>query len=246
MPGTSIIPILPPPASGSRKVIEREISRLRTWDVGSSARVDHFIGQFRPGAQAHRKILPPRRRRSSTRRWIPIFSSRPPGRAAIISCWSRPWCRTRTPAWSWRPSADRATGWWSSAAGMEQKACAGSPARTPQWLPAVSGERLRELYQNARALVFAGVEDFGIAFAESQACATPVIAFDRGGARDIVVDRVTGVLFPEATVRRAESGARRFRAPGPGRRRDPRQQPAFLRGPLPRGIRALRRTPSER
>jgi glycosyltransferase involved in cell wall biosynthesis len=59
---------------------------------------------------------------------------------------------------------------------------------------------LRELYQGARALVFAGVEDFGIAFAECQACGTPVVALDRGGARDVVVDRATGILFPEATL----------------------------------------------
>ena len=64
----------------------------------------------------------------------------------------------------------------------------------------VSAEQLRELYQNARALVFAGVEDFGIAFAESQACGTPVVALDRGGVRDIVATGPTGVLFAEATV----------------------------------------------
>ena len=27
-----------------------------------------------------------------------------------------------------------------------------------------------------------------------------MVAFDRGGARDVVLDRRTGVLFPEATV----------------------------------------------
>ncbi len=38
----------------------------------------------------------------------------------------------------------------------------------------------------AKAMVFAGCEDFGIALAEAQACGTPLIAFGRGGARDIV------------------------------------------------------------
>ena len=57
----------------------------------------------------------------------------------------------------------------------------------------------------ARALVFAGCEDFGIALAEAQACGTPLIAFGRGGARDIVhplgdADRPTGVLFDTQTV----------------------------------------------
>ncbi|MDJ1157078.1 glycosyltransferase [Chelatococcus sp. SYSU_G07232] len=57
----------------------------------------------------------------------------------------------------------------------------------------------------ARALVFAGCEDFGIALAEAQACGTPLIAFGRGGARDIVrpfgaADAPTGILFEHQTV----------------------------------------------
>lgn len=58
---------------------------------------------------------------------------------------------------------------------------------------------------HAKALVFAGCEDFGIALAEAQAWGTPVIAFGRGGARDIVrpvgmVDRATGLLFKSQAV----------------------------------------------
>ncbi|GGC72435.1 glycosyl transferase [Chelatococcus reniformis] len=60
----------------------------------------------------------------------------------------------------------------------------------------------------ARALVFAGCEDFGIALAEAQALGTPLVAFGRGGARDIVVPfggghEPTGILFDrqdEATL----------------------------------------------
>ena len=57
----------------------------------------------------------------------------------------------------------------------------------------------------ARAFVFAGCEDFGIALAEAQAAGTPVIAFGRGGASDIVrplgtTGRPTGVLFHEQNL----------------------------------------------
>jgi glycosyltransferase involved in cell wall biosynthesis len=56
----------------------------------------------------------------------------------------------------------------------------------------------------ARALVFAGCEDFGIALAEAQFCGTPLIAFGRGGACDIVQplgpsSQPTGVLFHQQT-----------------------------------------------
>ncbi|HVV94031.1 MAG TPA: glycosyltransferase [Hyphomicrobiales bacterium] len=57
-----------------------------------------------------------------------------------------------------------------------------------------------ETVARARAMVFAGCEDFGIALAEAQACGTPLIAFGRGGARDIVrrlgaTEMPTGVAF---------------------------------------------------
>lgn len=57
----------------------------------------------------------------------------------------------------------------------------------------------------AKAMVFAGCEDFGIALAEAQACGTPLVAFRRGGACDIVqrlgmTDQPTGVLFESQTV----------------------------------------------
>ena len=54
---------------------------------------------------------------------------------------------------------------------------------------------LRDLYRRARALVFPGIEDFGIVPVEAQACATPVIAQDAGGAVETVRDGVTGLLY---------------------------------------------------
>jgi glycosyltransferase involved in cell wall biosynthesis len=52
--------------------------------------------------------------------------------------------------------------------------------------------------QRARAFLFGGIEDFGIVMAEAQACGTPVIAFGRGGAAEIV-RADTGILFAQQT-----------------------------------------------
>jgi len=73
----------------------------------------------------------------------------------------------------------------------------------------VDEDRLLELFRTARALVFPAEEDFGIAMAEAQACGTPVIGLDRGGAPDIVDDGVTGWLLPEATVDQVQEAVRR-------------------------------------
>lgn len=76
-------------------------------------------------------------------------------------------------------------------------------------------DQLRALYQNARALIFPQVEDFGLVAAEAQACGTPVIALKAGGAEEIVQEGVTGVFFntptPEALARAIEDfTVRRF------------------------------------
>jgi glycosyltransferase involved in cell wall biosynthesis len=80
-----------------------------------------------------------------------------------------------------------------------------------------SFEAIRQQLQSCRALVFPGVEDFGIVPVEAMAAGAPVIAYARGGACETVRDGVTGVWFHEqsvdalkAAVQRVESGVLRF------------------------------------
>lgn len=80
-----------------------------------------------------------------------------------------------------------------------QAAAGGVPNIT--FVSGVSDSDMIRLMQEARAFVFAAEEDFGIMLVEAQACGTPVIAFGRGGARDILVDgpAPTGLFFTEQT-----------------------------------------------
>lgn len=59
---------------------------------------------------------------------------------------------------------------------------------------------IQRRYARCKALIFPGVEDFGIVPLEAMACGRPVIAFARGGALDSVRDGVTGLLFPAQTA----------------------------------------------
>lgn len=68
------------------------------------------------------------------------------------------------------------------------------------------------LMQGARAAIFAAEEDFGISTVEAQACGTPVIAFGKGGACDIVRPGETGLLFREQSAESIRDAVVRFEA----------------------------------
>jgi glycosyltransferase involved in cell wall biosynthesis len=78
----------------------------------------------------------------------------------------------------------------------------------------VSHDELVSLTRGARACVFMAEEDFGIATVEAQACGTPVIAFGKGGAADIVKPGETGLLFPEQSAASLREAVTAFAAQG--------------------------------
>lgn len=57
----------------------------------------------------------------------------------------------------------------------------------------------KEYFRKCKALIFPGIEDFGIVPVEVMASGRPVIAFAEGGAMETVKHRETGVLFNEQT-----------------------------------------------
>ena len=63
-----------------------------------------------------------------------------------------------------------------------------------EFLGNVSDTRLADLYARCIALVVPNIEEFGIAAVEAQAAGRPVVAVNRGGVRETVVDGVSGVL----------------------------------------------------
>ena len=74
----------------------------------------------------------------------------------------------------------------------------------------VGQAELVRLTRAARAFVFAAEEDFGIAMVEAQAAGTPLIAYGRGGAVDIVRPGETGLLFAEQSAEAVRLAVRDF------------------------------------
>lgn len=58
---------------------------------------------------------------------------------------------------------------------------------------------VNKILSKAKAFIHIGLEDFGIAPIEAQACGTPVIAYKAGGVLETVINGKTGILFNEQT-----------------------------------------------
>lgn len=63
----------------------------------------------------------------------------------------------------------------------------------------LTDEKLCWYYQNCKALIFPGEEDFGLTPVEAQACGKPAIVYSKGGARESIVPGATGQLYEDLT-----------------------------------------------
>ncbi len=173
---------------------------LRAWDVATSAGVDRFVAN---SAHVARQVA---ERYHRTARIIhpPVelerFTSVPlegGGEGGYFLCLGAlaPYKRLDLAIEAFRRSGRQL---WIAGSGQSAQWLHDLPPNVKA-LGQVSDEQLPELLRNARALVFPGVEDFGITPLEAQACGRPVIAFAQGGALETVTAK-TGVFFHEQTV----------------------------------------------
>ncbi len=112
--------------------------------------------------------------------------------------------------------------------GQEEKKLKKMAGKKIKLLGWQSDEIVREHYVNCKALIFPGVEDFGIVPLEAQACGKPVIAYGKGGALETIVpldsdklnikseneqsSNATGLFFYEQTPESLAQAVVRFEA----------------------------------
>lgn len=79
--------------------------------------------------------------------------------------------------------------------GPEGKRLRAMAGPTIEFLGAQPDDVVVDLFARAKAFLFPGLEDFGIAPIEAQSAGRPVVAYHAGGAAETVVSGVTGVFF---------------------------------------------------
>ena len=170
---------------------------LRQWDVATSHRVDHFIANSGYVAKRIEKFY----RLGSTVIHPPVdisrFSiSKEVDDVYICAGQITPYKKIEVAVEAFNRMGKRLDV-IGSGASEKLKAMAGP---TIKILGSLTDIEMALKFSRSKALIFPGVEDFGIVPLEIMASGRPVIAFGRGGALETVVNGHTGLLFDDQTA----------------------------------------------
>lgn len=193
-----------------RYYIRKQAVQLRIWDTLSSMRVDYFIANSRfvkDRVQRYYKrdavvIHPP----VDIEFFTPGGPARKRGEYYLAVSALVPYKRVDQLVRVFNSRSDKLL---VVGKGSEEKRLKRMANANIQFYKDLSSEELRDLYRAARAVVFSGVEDFGIFFAEAQACGVPVIAYRKGGVCDIIPSNC-GLLYEQADDQSLHKALERF------------------------------------
>lgn len=191
----------------TRAILALTAPKLRQWDVTTSHRVDHFIANSGYVARRIEKFY----RREASVIHPPVEVSRfkiTDGPKDYYLCAGQitPYKKIELAVAACTQLSlplvvigDGATAKLKQSAGP-----------TVHFLGAVSDSEMETHFAACKALLYPGVEDFGIVPLEVMASGRPIVAFGRGGALETVVEGKTGLFFHEQSVEALVGALTRF------------------------------------
>ena len=179
-------------------LIRYTLHRLRQWDVLSSSRVDHFIANSHYIKKRIKKVY----NRDATVIYPPVNTTAfqlQTQKDNYYLAFSRlvPYKRIDLIVQAFANTQHKLI---VVGNGPELGRLKNLATTNIEFLGYQKDDVIIQLMQNAKALVFAALEDFGIIPVEAQACGTPVICLNQGGTAETVLSGQTGIHFAEQTV----------------------------------------------
>ncbi len=172
---------------------------LRSWDVHSSHRVDHFIANSQFVASRIKKFY----RRKAVVIYPPVnttYYELQEKKEDYYLTASRLVSNKRidliVDAFARMPDKKLIV----IGDGKEKENLISRAKKNIEFLSNQSNEQLKTYLQKAKAFVFTAVEDFGILPVEAMATGTPVIGLEKGGLLETMIPNTTGLFFKEQNV----------------------------------------------
>ncbi|WAM36292.1 glycosyltransferase [Caldicellulosiruptor acetigenus] len=193
-----------------KKYLEKSFHNLRIWDSVAANRVDYFIANSNYVANRIRKyykreskvIYPP----VDTEFYVPS-SKKEIGNYYLIVSRLVSYKRIDIAVDAFNQLNEKLI---IVGEGPELKKLKSLAKKNIEFLGYQSEDTIRELYQHCKALIFPGIEDFGIVPVEVQACGRPVIAFKKGGVVETVEENKTGIFFEKQNSEGLKEAINRF------------------------------------
>jgi glycosyltransferase involved in cell wall biosynthesis len=185
----------------TRTAMALVVPYLRRWDIHTSDRVHYFIANSHNVAERILRIY----NRSSDVIYPPVntdlftVSHKDDGYYLIVSALV-PYKRVDLAIEAFNQFGEQLL---VVGSGPEMEKLKKMSKKNIEFLGWQSDEHLTRLYAGCRALIFPGVEDFGIVPLEAMASGKPVVAYAKGGALETIVgdgDSPTGIFFHHQTV----------------------------------------------
>ncbi|MBI5476804.1 MAG: glycosyltransferase [Ignavibacteriales bacterium] len=182
-------------STATRVAMKLSLNYLRKWDVASSKRVGEFIGISNAVRERINRIY----NRDAVVIFPPVdvdrfsVSIKDGGYYLIVSALV-PYKMIDLAVEAFNQLGERLI---IIGTGNQEQKLKSMARKNIEFLGWADDDTVKKYYEGCRALIFPGEEDFGIVPVEAMACGKPVIAFNKGGALDTMIDGVTGLFFKE-------------------------------------------------
>ena len=202
-----------------KKIISLVLNRIRLWDRIAADRVDFFIANSKTVQRRITKYY----RRDSEVIYPPVetdkfqiidLSSQPlANRYFLIGCRLAPYKRVDIVIEAFKSlGADYKLKIFGDGVDLERLKKIAGEAVNIEFLGRISEANKAQFFAGAQAFINPQEEDFGITVVESMAAGRPVIAYQRGGATETVIEGKTGLFFKEQTAEAIKEVVKNFKS----------------------------------